>query len=203
VVALTCCRLAARPRARQLWLCAEGPATRHEAERIRLRLRWEQSANQDHRWDEARHLWDVGCQMPDLDAAWAIDDRDRADRSSELMETGRLREGLATYGIELSPQLDEVVRGDVPWYELRHLAGTWSAAVHGHLSGAAPWLLALAARRVAPAKPPLRLFGLGGQNIARKPGVYLTCHPSTPRLEIHWSATNVRLPLTRQAPNPM
>lgn len=72
VVTLTCCRRAAKPRGRQLWLCAEGPASRHEAERIRLRLRWEHGANLDHRWDEARHLRDVGCQIPDLDAAWAV-----------------------------------------------------------------------------------------------------------------------------------
>ncbi|MBO0838863.1 MAG: hypothetical protein J2P28_25570, partial [Actinobacteria bacterium] len=44
---------------------------------------------------------------------------------------------------------------------------------------------------------PLRLFGLGGQNIARKPGLFLAGGSAKPRLEIHWSASNARLPLVR------
>jgi hypothetical protein len=79
VVALTCCRLSAKPQGRQLWLCAEGPAGTREAQLIRLRLRWEHGGNQDHRWDGARYLWDGACQELELEARWGIDDRLRAD----------------------------------------------------------------------------------------------------------------------------
>jgi hypothetical protein len=63
------------------------------------------------------------------------------------------------------------------------------------LAGAAAWLLAGAARDAAVARTPIRLFGLGGQSIARKPGLFLACREGVPRLEIHWSAANARLPL--------
>jgi len=198
-VALVCCRQGQRPQARQLWLCAEGPAGARDAQRIRLRLRWEHGVNQDHRWDGARHLWHSGDQGSGLDARWGVGDRSRADRSAELMAEGRFREGLELYGVELSPEADQVAQGRVPWYELRHLAGTWTSAMRSQLAGAAPWLLAsTAARDARAAGRPVRLFGLGGQSIARKPGLFLAAGPDRagrPRLEVHWSAANARLPL--------
>ncbi|HKA49033.1 MAG TPA: hypothetical protein VKK19_05515, partial [Candidatus Dormibacteraeota bacterium] len=154
VVALTCCQPGARPQARQLWLCAEGPTAKREAQQIRLRLRWEHGANQDHRWDAAGYLWDARCQQSGLEARWGIDDRSRADHSAELMEEGRLREGLELYGVELSPEADQVAKGRVPWFPLRRLARTWSAAMHSQLAVAAPWLLASAARDGAVAERP-------------------------------------------------
>jgi hypothetical protein len=69
--------------------------------------------------------------------------------------------------------------------------------MHAQLAGAAPWLLASAARDSAVAERPIRLFGLGGQNIARKPGLFLVGRAGVPRLEIHWSASNTRLPLVK------
>ena len=178
-----------------MWLCAEGPTAKREAQQIRLRLRWEHGANQDHRWDAAGYLWDARCQQSGLEARWGIDDRSRADHSAELMEEGRLREGLELYGVELSPEADQVAKGRVPWFPLRRLARTWSAAMHSQLAVAAPWLLASAARDGAVAERPLRLFGLGGQDIARKPGLFLARRAGVPRLEIHWSASNARFPL--------
>jgi hypothetical protein len=194
VVALRCVRLGARPQARQLWLCAEGSEPR-APERIHLRLRWEHGANQDHRWDGARSLWDTRCQGLGLDARWGVADRARADRSASLMERGRFSEGLGLYGVELSPEADQVARGRAPWYGLRHLAATWAGAMGAHLADAAPWLLAAAAGEAGTASRPVRLFGLGGQNIARKPGLFLAGAPGRPRLEIHWSGSSARLPL--------
>jgi hypothetical protein len=192
VVALACCRPGARPQARQLWLCAEGPQRPEAPERIHLRLRWIHGAHQDHRWDRARGLWDARAPHAGLDALWGIDDRARAGRSAALMAAGQFRAGLELYGVELSPEADRVAQGAMPWYALRHLTGLWAAAMSGRLALAAPWLLA-AARD--PGARPVRLFGLGGQPIARKPGLYLTGGRGRPRLEIHWSAANARLPL--------
>ena len=177
VVALTCCRRGDRPQARELWLCAEGPASPRVPQRIRLSLRWEHGVNQDHRWDGARYLWHSRSQQAGLEVCWGIDDRARADRSAELLEAGRLREGMDLYGVRLSPATHEVALGWMPWYELRHLAGMWSAEMQAQLSGAAPWLLSAAARKGPGAKGPVRLFGLGGQSIARKPGVFLAGGP--------------------------
>lgn len=72
------------------------------------------------------------------------------------------------------------MQGRVPWYALRHLALTWAAALHSQLAGAAPWLLAIAAQDAPIAERPLRLLGLGGQNIARKPALFLA-RPSAGR----------------------
>src|SRR5262249_34169487 len=140
------------------------------------------------RWDGARWLWDIRSQELGPEACWGIDDRSRADRSTELLEAGQLREGLELYGVELSPEADQVARGRGPWSELRHLAGTWSATMHAQLGEAAPWLLAAAARDAAVERASPRLFALGGQNIARKPGLFLVGGSGRPRLEIHWSA---------------
>lgn len=180
------------PQSRQLWLCAEGPTGIREPQEIRLRLRWEHGDNQDHRWDGARWLWDARSQQPELATRWCIDDRSRADRSTALMEAGRFREGLDLYGVRLSPEVESVVEGRVPWYELRALAGRWQTALCEQLAPVAPWLLASAATI---GRRPLRVFGLGGQSIARKPGLYLAATSDGPRLEIHWSASNARLPL--------
>ncbi|MBO0838442.1 MAG: hypothetical protein J2P28_23400, partial [Actinobacteria bacterium] len=108
VVLLSCLRTAASPQARELWLCAEGPANAPASQQIHLRLRWEHGANQDHRWDDAPHLWDTRCQAYTLESRWGIDNRSRADRSADHMEAGRLGEGLEVYGIELSPEANEV-----------------------------------------------------------------------------------------------
>jgi hypothetical protein len=143
----------------------------------------------------APYLWDTACQDVELAARWGIDDRLRADYSADLMAAGQLREGLEVYGVELSPEADQVARGHVSWHALCHLAGTWSAAMHSNLAEAAPWLLASAAQDAGRARRPLRLFGLGGQTIARRPGLYLANQAGTPRLEIHWTASNARLPL--------
>jgi len=97
-------------------------------------------------------------------------------------------------GVELSPEVEQVTQGRVPWYELRHLAGPWATASTAMLTRAAPWLLAAAARDRG-SRTPLRLFGLGGQTIARKPGLFLSGREERPRLEIHWSSGNTRLPL--------
>ena len=100
---------------------------------------------------------------------------------------------LHAAGIAADPAVSALVRGEDATRDLADLTDVWAPRLTESLLRLAPWKLAAATAALRKGKP-MRLFGLGGVNQQRKPGIFLAGDAANPRLELEFSATNERLP---------
>lgn len=96
-------------------------------------------------------------------------------------------------GIATDPRVTRLLRGADAAPDLADLTAVWAPRLTESLVRLAPWRLASATAGLRKGKP-MRLFGLGGVNQQRKPGIFLAGDASKPRLELEFSASNERLP---------
>jgi hypothetical protein len=143
--------------------------------------------NQDYRWDGQPWRWRAdGTSAVER---WGIEDLELAQAVVILLEAAEWEVALRECGLQLGDDLRRVLASEPLGYLLRDLAGGWATAAAEQLLRLAPWRLG----RVA-TKKSIRLFGLGGMNVQRKPGVYLKLADGRPTLDMEASASNRRLP---------
>jgi len=194
---------------KQRWLLAGSPARRSAPQVITLALRDETGRNFEHRWDEARWLWDARAQdVPEL-ARWGTT-RELITRSSEelargrapaeraayalqLVRNGRWRDALAACGV--THALDEL-----PHRRCNHGRGiaaiVWEEALEQAMRDIAPWRFAELLRGHGHNQE-LRLFNFPGQTTARKYCVVLRGAATAPQLAVGHTGTSARAPAVR------
>jgi hypothetical protein len=142
--------------------------------------------HQDYRWDGQPWRWRADKTSPA--ERWGIEDLELAHAITLLLEAAEWEVALRECGVELGDNLRQILDAEPLNYLLRDLAGAWATKAAEELVRLAPWRLP----RLA-AKKSIRLFGLGGVNVQRKPGVYLTLVEGKPVLDMESSASNRRL----------
>ena len=191
---------------KQRWLIAESPARRSAPQVITLALRDETARNFEHRWDEARWLWDArAANMPEL-ARWGTTralvarpveelargktPAERAAYALQLVRGGAWRDALAACGV--THALDEL-----PYRRCNHGRGiapvVWDEALEREMRDIAPWLLAA----LSPVHGELRLFNFPGQTTSRKYCVVLRTDGGVPHLAVGHTGTNTRAAAVR------
>ena len=142
--------------------------------------------NQDHRWDNQPWRWRADGASPV--ERWGIEDLELAAAVVILLEAAEWEVALRECGVQLGDDLRRILAAEPLGYLLRDLAGGWARAAAEQLLQLAPWRLGPLA-----GKKSTRLFGLGGMNVQRKPGVYLKLAGGRPTLDMEASASNRRL----------
>jgi hypothetical protein len=150
------------------------------------------SENEDHRWDGAPWRWDSTATAAEPARRW---DGDPAALEPILaaLDEGRWDDALRLADVRIDEALRRVLAGRDASYDTRDLTAAWAPRLAEAIGGIALWRLADATTLLRKGHP-TRLFGLGGVNIQRKPGVFLGIDEGRPRLELEWSASNERLP---------
>ncbi|WP_329100702.1 hypothetical protein OG792_18995 [Micromonospora sp. NBC_01699] len=159
-------------------------------------------ANQRHRWETARWLWDRRHADTPAILRWQVDRPEQAAPAVEAVRRGALPDALNTAGVRTDPQLGALLNG-VP-YQLAdaELTPTWVANLYRGLADLAPWRLAEAYRGWAagrqgmglPVRDPVVLFGLGGVGAVRKPKVALDHDGDAPLLCLIHTGSSAVLP---------
>jgi len=190
---------------KQRWLLAESPSRRSAPQVITLALRDETGRNFEHRWDEARWLWDARAAATTSELArwgttWQLIEQGdaasdaappaRAARALHLVRAGRWRDALALCGV--THALDEL-----PYRRCNHGRGIspalWDRALEYGMRDVAPWRFAELVR----GKTEQRLFNFPGQTTARKYCIVLRDDSGTPHLAVGLTGANTRLPAVR------
>ncbi len=149
------------------------------------------SENEDHRWDLAPWRWDSRATTADPVRRWG-GDPSSLEATLAALDDGRWDDALRLSDVRLDDALRRVLDGRDASYDTRDLTAAWAPRLAEALSGIALWRLADATTLLRKGRS-TRLFGLGGVNIQRKPGVFLGIEDDRPRLELDWSASNERL----------
>jgi hypothetical protein len=142
--------------------------------------------NQDYRWDGQPWRWRADGTPPV--ERWGIEDLELAQAVVLLLEAAEWEVALRECGVQLGDDLRRILAAEPLGYLLRDLAGGWATTAAEQLLRLAPWRLPHRA-----GKKSIRLFGLGGVNVQRKPGVYLKLVEGRPTLDMEASASNRRL----------
>jgi hypothetical protein len=154
--------------------------------RFELATADEHVENQDYRWDGQPWRWRADGTPPE--ERWGIEDLELAHAVVILLEAAEWEVALRECGVMLGADLRRILAAEPLGYLLRELAGGWAATAAEQLVRLAPWRLPHVA-----GKKSIRLFGLGGVNVQRKPGVYLKLVDGRPTLDMEASASNRRL----------
>ncbi len=133
--------------------------------------------NQDYRWDGQPWRWRSDGTSPS--ERWGIEDLELAHAITLLLEGAEWEVALNECGVQLGDTLRRVLDAEPLSYLLRDLAGGWATTAAEQLVRLAPWRLP----RLA-GKGSIRLFGLGGVNAQRKPGVYLKLVEGRPTVDM-------------------
>ncbi|MCG5451073.1 hypothetical protein [Micromonospora hortensis] len=186
-----------RPHLRGRWLTA-----RVEGEELVIGIDDLIPANQRHRWDNARWLWDRRAANTPAGLRWQVDRVEQAAPAVAAVRRGALPEALLNAGVETDPELDALLTG-VP-YRLSdaELTPTWVANLYRGLADLAPWRLDAAYRgwrdarqaQGLPVRDPVVLFGLGGVGAARKPKLALDHTGDAPLLCLVHTGSSAVLP---------
>ncbi|WP_326558485.1 hypothetical protein [Micromonospora sp. NBC_01796] len=186
-----------RPHLRGRWLTA-----RVEGDELLVGTDELIPANQRHRWDSARWLWDRRQANTPATLRWQVDGAEQAAAAVAAVRRGALPEALTSAGVQTDEELDALLTG-VP-YRLSdaELTPTWVANLYRGLADLAPWRLDAAYRgwrdgRLAqglPVRDPVVLFGLGGVGAARKPKLALDHTGDAPLLCLIHTGSSAVLP---------
>jgi hypothetical protein len=150
------------------------------------------SENEDHRWDRAPWQWDAAAATTDPQRRWGGDPA-ALEPILAALDEGHWDEALRAADVRLDEALRRVLDGRDASYDTRDLTVTWAPRLAEAVAGIALWRLPEALALLRKGRP-TRLFGLGGVNVQRKPGVFLGVEDGRPRLLLDWSASNERLP---------
>jgi hypothetical protein len=147
--------------------------------------------NESWRLDGARWAWADGeAGTPASRWGGALDQLRPALRGADA---GGWPDLVESFGIVADPAVATLIRGQDASRDLADLTAVWAPRLTESLLRLAPWLLPAATGTLRKGKP-MRLFGLGGVSQQRKPGIFLAGDAASPRLELHFSASNERLP---------
>lgn len=196
-----------QPQGRRLWLCLQGPERRRDEQHARMRLLSLIGPNHEHRWDEARWLWDAREQNLSLEERWGIEDAERVAACVELQDRGELEGAMALWDVNLDAPLGRLLRGEPVRFSMGDRTAIWASRVQETVRAAALWLLVRAdersslvraewakakRRRGDPTAGFIRMAELGGYNQQRRPGILLG---RGPRLVMGWTGSNARVPV--------
>jgi len=147
--------------------------------------------NESWRLDQARWAWAAG-ETGSPASRWGgtLEELRPVLRDADAGAWAAL---LQAAGIAADPRVAALVRGEDAAPDLADLTDVWAPRLTESLLRLAPWKLAAATGALRKGKP-MRLFGLGGVNQQRKPGIFLAGDAARPRLELEFSASNERLP---------
>ncbi len=159
-------------------------------------------ANQRHRCDLTRWLWDRRAASTPLLARWQVPDVATAAPACAALDAGRVGDALSTAGVEVDEQIGKLLAGAPTRLYRAEFTDKWVTRLYAGLGEAAPWRLAGAyaawagqrAQRNLPARRPVALFGLGGVVQQRKPLVALDGSGGAPVLRLVFSGSNEVLP---------
>jgi hypothetical protein len=183
---------ARRPGTREDWIVARPDDDPNGRLTLAIHVESLITENEDHRWNGAPWRWDRTAAGADAAARWGGDPGTLAPLLDAL-DAGRWDEALDGSNVRLDDALRRILDGRDASYDTRDLTATWAPRLAEMLAGTALWRLPDATSLLRKARP-VRLFGLGGVNIQRKPGVFLGIDDGRPRLTLEWSASNERLP---------
>ncbi|MEU8390154.1 hypothetical protein [Micromonospora sp. NPDC048843] len=159
-------------------------------------------ANQRHRWDNARWLWDRRAANTPAGLRWQVDRVEQAAPAVAAVRRGALPEALTNAGVETDPELDALLTGVPSRLSDAELTAIWVANLYRGLADLAPWRLDAAYRGWRDARQaqglavqdPVVLFGLGGVGAARKPKLALDHTGGAPLLRLIHTGSNAVLP---------
>jgi hypothetical protein len=151
------------------------------------------SENEDHRWDREPWRWDrAAAAATDPATRWGAEPTSVASQLDAL-DAGSWDDALAMAGVRLEDGLRRLLDGRDASPSTRDLTAGWAPRLAEILVGTALWRLADATALLRKGRP-LRIAGLGGVNIQRKPGVFLGLDGGRPSLGLEFNASNERLP---------
>lgn len=183
---------ARRPGTREDWIVARPDDDPDRSLTLDIHVEGLLSENEDHRWDRAPWQWDSAAATADPKTRWG-GDPSALEPILAALDEGRWDEALQMSDVRLDDSLRRVLDGLDASYDTRDLTVTWAPRLAEGFAGIGLWRLADATTLLRKGRP-TRLFGLGGVNIQRKPGVFLGIDGGRPRLQLDWSASNERLP---------
>jgi hypothetical protein len=175
---------------REPWLVAR---VAKDAPTATFRLAVEDLITENEPWrlDRARWAWAEG-QAGTPASRWGghLDELRPALRDADA---GAWPAILQAAGVATDARVTPLIRGEDAAPDLADLTDVWAPRLTEALLRLAPWKLASATATLRKGKP-MRLFGLGGVNQQRKPGIFLAGDAANPRLELEFSASNERVP---------
>lgn len=186
-----------RPHLRDRWL-----TVRADGERLVVSVQDLIGANQRHRWDGTRWLWDRRHAAATRATRWQVGRPAQAAPGFDALRRGALAEAFALAGVQVDDHIAKLLDGRPNLLSRCELTATWVAALYDGLAEVAPWRLAQAGRswqegRAAlglPARGSIVLFGLGGMGRLRKPKIALELRGDTAVLRLVFSGSNAVLP---------
>jgi hypothetical protein len=182
-----------RPGMRADWLVARAPEGATDPLLLEVAIENVIPENQDHRWTGTPWRWETPESPPSAAERWGADPLTIAP-ILDALDGHRWDEALERAGARMEPGLRGLLDGQDIDRDTRDLTAAWSVRMAEMIRGMALWRLADATSLLRKARP-MRLFGLGGVNVQRKPGVFLGLESGRPRLGLEWNATNERVPL--------
>ena len=181
-----------RPGMRSDWLVARAPEGATDPLILEVAVESVIPENQDHRWDRTPWRWQTTPTPPSPTERWGAEPEAIAP-ILDALDAHRWDDAMERAGVRLEPGLRGLLDGADVDRDLADLTPAWSVRFAEMLRGTALWRLADATMLLRKGRP-ARLYGLGGVNVQRKPGVFLGLDEGRPRLGIEWNATNERLP---------
>ena len=182
---------ARRPGTREDWIVARPDDDPDRMLTLDIHVEGLISENEDHRWDLAPWRWDSTATTVDPATRWG-GDPSALEPTLAALDEWRWDDALRLSDVRLDDALRRVLDGRDASYDTRDLTAAWAPRLAEAVAGVALWRLSEATTLLRKGRP-TRLFGLGGVNIQRKPGVFLGIEGGRPRLELEWSASNERL----------
>ncbi|HEU0030433.1 MAG TPA: TIGR02996 domain-containing protein [Kofleriaceae bacterium] len=186
------------------WLAVASPKRRGDAQVLTLGLVDEIDRNFDHRWDDARWLWDRRVEASEAER-WGVDglpiellaparraeaqrelerDRSTPGRRAALaivyVRDGRWRDALALYGIRCELDLAD--------HELRD---RWQQTLDERMTDVAPWLVPRAITAMERRQRECKLFNLPGETTAKRHCVMLV-RADPPQLALGFTGSTLR-----------
>ena len=151
------------------------------------------SENEEHRWDREPWRWDrAAAAATDPATRWGAEPASVAPLLDAL-DAGNWDDALAAADVRLEEGLRRLLDGRDASPSTRDLTVGWAPRLAEILVGTALWRLADATALLRKGRL-LRIAGLGGVNIQRKPGVFLGLDGGRPSLALEFNASNERLP---------
>lgn len=183
---------ARRPGTREDWIVARPDDDPNGRLTLSIHVEGLITENEDHRWDHAPWQWDRTAAGTGAAGRWGGEPA-ALEPILAALDEGRWEDALRLTDVRLDDPLRRILDGRDASYDTRDLTPAWAFRLAEALAGIALWRLADATDLLRKGRP-TRLFGLGGVNIQRKPGVFLGIDAGRPRLALDWSASNERLP---------
>jgi hypothetical protein len=184
------------PSRRGPWLAA-----RAEGDQLVVSIEALIGANQRHRWDATRWLWDRRHAGTPPVTRWQLDDPAAAAAYTDLLDRHQISDALERAGASVDTDLAALLSGYPTRYLRAEHTDVWVRRLYEGLRQSAPWRFAAALEthrleRHAlgrPAHQPIVLFRLGGLNQQRRPCVALGEHAQIPTLCMVWTGSNAVL----------